>query len=228
MTGQDRNNVLFVADAIRHIFGINSPVYIPWGGNIPYKAGPYELSEEEAYEQISEYSGLRLLPEDGGDVLYSEFGTPVFGSITLEAGEYNTYNRKTGALEKVTMDAYTLPYSCIVTYSRNSNNTKTDVLGSTGTVKEIYGKGDWEITIRGIAMTNRNGEGSTAQEQINRLVKWNDICDSIPVVGSIFREKGINNIVMESLSIQPVVGRWNAIPFQIEAVSDEPIELYLL
>lgn len=228
MTGQNRNNVLFVADIVRQIFGINSPVYIPWGRRTPYEAAPYEIPDAEIAEKIGDYSNLQLLPEDSGDILYSEFGTPVFGAITFEAGEYNTYNRKTGAVEKVTMAAYTLPYSCIVTYSRDSNNTKTDVLGSTGTVKEMYGKGDWEITIRGIAMANRNGEGISAQEQINQLVRWNDICDSIPVVGSIFREKGINNIVMESLSIQPVVGRWSAIPFQIEAVSDEPIELYLL
>ncbi|MDR1382218.1 MAG: DUF6046 domain-containing protein [Tannerella sp.] len=228
MTGQDRNGILFTADIIRHVFGINSPVYVPWGRNVPYVAAPYETGGAEATEKTGGYSGLQLLPEDSGDILYSEFGVPVLGAITFEAGEYNTYSRKTGAVEKVAMEPYTLPYSCIATFSRDSNTVKTDVLGSTGTVKEIYGKGDWEITVRGIAMARRNGGGATAQEQIARLIKWNEICDSIPVVGSIFREKGISNIVMESLSIQPVVGRWNAIPFQIEAVSDEPVELYLL
>ncbi|MDR1116220.1 MAG: DUF6046 domain-containing protein [Tannerella sp.] len=217
-----------MADIIRHIFGINGPVYFPYGRNVPYEAGHYELSEEEAVEKISDYPDIRLLPIEDEDGTYSEFGTPVFGSIKFEAGEYNTYSRKTGAVEKVTMDSCALPCSCIVSFSRDSNITKTEVLGSAGTVKEIYGKGDWDVTVRGIAVTGRNGEGLTAQEQINRLVKWNDICDSIPVVGSIFREKGIHNIVMESLSVQPIVGRWGAIPFQIEAVSDEPVELYLL
>ncbi len=214
MDAVDRNKGLFIADAIRHIFGINSPIYIPWGKNVPYEAG--------------EYPNIQLLPEDAGDVSFSEFGTPVFGSVSFEAGEYNTYNRMTGAVEKVTMDLYTLPSSCIVEFARDANVTKTDVLGSTGTVKELYGKGDWNVTIRGIALASRNGSGPTAQEQIAQLVKWDNICDSIPVLGSIFREKGINNIVIESLAIQPVVGRWNAIPFQIDAVSDEPIELYLL
>ncbi|MDU1892757.1 MAG: DUF6046 domain-containing protein [Dysgonomonas sp.] len=213
MDAVNRNKALFFTDAIRHIFGINSPIYIPWGKNVPYEAG--------------EYPDVRFLSEDSGDTSLSEFGTHVFGSVSFEAGEYNTYNRLTGAVEKVTMDLYTLPSSCIVEFSRPSNVTKTDVLGSTGTVKEIYGKSDWNIIIRGIALENRNSKGLTAQEQIEELVKWDEICDSVPVLGSIFQRKGINNLVFENISIQPVVGRWNAIPFQIEAVSDEPIEFYL-
>jgi hypothetical protein len=213
MTEQERNNALFTVDAIRQVFGINSPIFIPWGDRTYYEAAGFQ--------------GMQLLPEDAPAV-YSEFGTPVFGTVTFEAGEYNSYNRMTGALEKVAMETYTLPHSCIVTYSRDANITKTEVLGSTGTVKELYGKGDWNITIRGIAFSNRNGSGLPAQEQINRLIKWDNLCDSIPVVGNIFREKGINNIVIETMSIQPVVGRRDAIPFQIEAISDEPVELYLL
>lgn len=203
-----------VLDALRSIYNISSPIFIPWG----FKNMPYEADE---------FSDIRLLPEDKGDTTLSEFGTPIFGSVSFEAGEYNTYTRN-GSIEKVQMELYTLPSSCIVEFSRNANVTKTEVLGSTGTVKELFGKGDWELTIRGIALANRNGTGLTAQEQIDELVKWDNICDSIPVLGSIFRSKGINNLVIERLSVQPIVARWNAIPFQIDAVSDEPIELYLV
>jgi hypothetical protein len=141
------------------------------GRNVLYEAGHYELREKEAVEKISDYPDIRLLPIEDEDGVYSEFGTPVFGSIKFEVGEYNTYSRKTGAVEKVTIDSYALPYSCIVSFSRNSNITKTEVLGSTGTVKGIYEKGDWDVTVRGIAMAGWSGEGLTAQEQINRLVK---------------------------------------------------------
>lgn len=213
MTGQERNNGLFIADAIRHIFGINSPIYIPWGKNVPYTA--------------DEYTNIQLLPESEADAI-SEFGTPVFGSVTFEGGEYNMYDRSNGSVIKRRYSNYTLPHSCIVEFSRDANITKTNVIGSTGTVKEIYGKGDWSINIRGIALARRNGTGETAQEQINQLIRWENICDSIPVLGSIFREKEIYNITIENISIQPIVGRWNAIPFQIDAVSDEPIELFLL
>ncbi|WP_165025643.1 DUF6046 domain-containing protein [Dysgonomonas sp. ZJ279] len=212
MTGEQRNKALFVADAIRNIFGINSPIYIPWGTKSHYYA--------------PDYPNIELLPEEEPEGVMSEFGTPVFGSIIFEGGEYNMYNRITGAVEKGRHGDYTLPYSCIVEFSRDANLTKTEVLGSTGSVKELYGIGDWRITIRGIAMNRRNGSGPTAKEQIETLVRWSNVSDSIGVQGSIFRGKGIYNIVIESLSIQPIVGRWNAIPFQIEALSDEPIEFY--
>jgi hypothetical protein len=88
-------------------------------------------------------------------------------------------------------------------------------------------EGDWQITIRGIAFNQRNGEKTTAHEQISTLSKWANVCDSIGVKSSMFRSKEIYNIVIETFSVQPIIGQWDAIPFQIDAISDEPIELYL-
>lgn len=213
MTGADRNSGLFIADAIRSIFGINSPIYIPWGKNVPYEA--------------DEYPNLQLLQERDEKDDTSEFGTPVFGTMMFEGGEYNTYDRRNGNVTKIGCGNYTLPYSCVAEFNRSKNITKTDVLGGAGTVKELYGLGDWEITIRGIAIDSRDGTGTTAREQIETLCRWAEICDTIGIEGSIFRGKGIYSVVINSISVQPIVGRWNAIPFQLELVSDEPIELYL-
>ncbi|MBB4034891.1 hypothetical protein GGR21_000778 [Dysgonomonas hofstadii] len=214
MDAVDRTNALIFADAIRHIFGINTPIYIPWGKNVPYEAG--------------EFSNIQFVPEETilEELPTSEFGTNVFGAIMLEGGEYNMYDHD-GSLVKKRFGDYTLPYSCIASFTRESNITKTEVLGSTGTVKEIYGKGDWQITIRGIAFNRRNGEKTTAHEQISTLSKWANVCDSIGVKSSMFRSKEIYNIVIETFSVQPIIGQWDAIPFQIDAISDEPIELYL-
>lgn len=213
MTGAERNGALFIADAIRQVFGINSPIYIPWGKNTDYEAG--------------EYPNIKMLAEDEEADALSEFGTPVYGSILLNGGEYNMYDRKTGAVVKGLFGDYTLPYSCVAEFRRKANITKTEVLGNTGTVKELFGLGDWDITIRGIALDSRSGEGTKAREQIETLCRWAEVSDSIGIEGSIFRGKGIYNVAIESIEILPIVGRWNAIPFQIEMISDEPIELYL-
>lgn len=215
MTGQERNDRLFIADIIRQAFGLNSPIYIPWGDNVPFVAG--------------EYPNVQFLPGETDETeQMSEFGLPVLGSVMFEDGEYHTYDRISGALRKTRYAAYTLPYSCVVEFDRAKHITKTDTLGATGTVKELYGLKDWSITIRGIAIKNRNGSGLSAQQQIDELVRWSEVCDSIGVQGSLFRRKGIYNIVIENVSIRPVVARWDAIPFQIEASSDEPIEFYSL
>lgn len=214
MTGQERNQILFVADAIRQVFGINSPVYVPYGKGTHFRP--------------DEYQDIRFVPEETkfDEKTTSEFNTNVMGAIILEGGEYNMYGHD-GNLIKGRFGDYTLPYSCIASFTRESNITKTDVLGSTGTVKEIYGKGDWRITIRGIAFNRRDGKGVTAHEQISTLSKWANVCDSIPVKSPMFRSKEIYNIVIETFSVQPLVGQWDAIPFQIDALSDEPIELNL-
>ncbi|NDV97624.1 hypothetical protein D0T84_22470 [Dysgonomonas sp. 521] len=75
-----------------------------------------------------------------------------------------------------------MPYSCIAEFNRSKNITKTEVLGGVGTVKELYGLGDWDITIRGIAIDSRDGTGTTAREQIETLCKWAEVCDTIGIM----------------------------------------------
>ena len=218
MTGQDRNQGLFIADAIRQIFGINSPIFFPYGKNVPLEPG--------------QFRDIVLLPEesDGEEIATkSEFGLPVMAPITFEAGEYNSYDRRTAAIVKRQMPEFTLPLSSIVEFQAPNDVIKTKLQGGSGTVKEFYSLDDWRITIRGIALKSRTEWWrEDAHEQIERLIQWRGLCDPIAVQSPIFRRKGIYNIVIEDISIRPVVARWDAIPFQIEAVSDEPIELYML
>ncbi len=214
MDATTRNQDLFVADALRQIFGINSPIYIPWGKDHDWN--------------VSKYEGIDFLasPTELEDIPTSEFGTNIYGQITFDGGKYNMYDSK-GGLYKESFGTYHLPASCITTFRRPTNLVKTEVLGSSGTVKELFGKGDWEITIRGIAFNNRLGNAVTAHEAINTLSKWADISDAIGVTGSIMRGKGITALVIDDFSVQPVVGQWDAIPFEISCISDEPIELYI-
>ena len=204
------NKVHFVGNVLREVFGIQSPVYIAnaW------------LDQPVV---IPKYGGLDLSPLEESNII-SALGTPVLGDITFEAGQYNTYNRFTGVIEKARYGKYTLPYSCIVDFNRQNNVITTPVLGGNGTVKELYGIGDWEITIRGIAFNN-DSVGNSAHEQIKQLIAWSYLCDSIEVGGLVFLSKGIDHIVIKSLEIQPVEAKWDVIPFTIQAISDEPIEL---
>ena len=204
------NKAHFVGNVLREVFGIQSPVYL---ANAWF--------DQSAV--IPNYEGIQLLPEEESGTV-SMLGTPVFGDISFEGGQYNVYNKLTGVIEKTSRETYTLPYSCIVDFSRQNNIITTPVLGGTGTVKEIYGIGDWDITIRGIAFNN-DKDGNSAHEQIKQLIEWSDLCDSIEVGGSVFLSKLINRIVIKNIDIQPIEAKWNVIPFIIEAMSDEPIEL---
>jgi hypothetical protein len=218
------NQAHFVGNILREVFGIQSPVYVSnaWlnqPGAMPAGYGMPEVQKA----QFPNYEDVRLLPAEESTVK-SVFGTPVLGDITFEGGSYNRYNKYTGAIEKGQYGAYTLPYSCLVDFSRSNNVITTPVLGGNGTVKEIYGTGDWDITIRGIAFNN-DKYGNNAHQIIKQIIERSDICDAFEVSGSVFYEKNITRIVIKIIDIQPIEAKWNVIPFTIQAVSDEPVEL---
>ncbi len=204
----ERNQALWVASIISDVFGISSPIYLPWGKNPSF---PPKFPDN-----------IQLVDEDEAEE-QSIFGTPVLGTFSFDEGEYNTYD-KDGKVVKIKMDKFTLPYSCLIEFSRDANLTQTQTLGATGTVKELFGLDDWKINIRGIALNEKNIK---AHEIIDELTKWRMVCDSIPVTGNLFNRKNITNLVIESFNIQPLAAKYNVIPFQIQAISDEPIELII-
>ena len=207
-----RGQALWAASVIADVFGISSPIYLPWG-----KAAAFPPSEYPVVEVAD--------AEDSLD--RSAFGLPVLGSITFDGGSYKMYDKTSGRVNDVIYGRYTLPYSCIVDFSRESNIITTNVMGNTGTVKELYGLGDWDINIRGIAVNGIDGVKNSAREQIKHLTAWADLNDAIGVTGDLFADKDIQRIVIKSINIQPLEGKYNVIPFQIEAISDEALELYL-
>lgn len=208
----NRNKAFAIASILGDVFGISSPIFLPWGKHPEFSSQPFpnvELIEVEPYEKVT------------------SLGTPVYGTFSLKAGGYNTYDSDGQVMVK-DMPDLEMPYSCIAEFNRAMVMTQTATLGASGSVKEIYGLDDWNIRIRGVALDdNIWGSGKSAQEQINELCKWRDICDAIEIVGKIFNEKEIHSIVITNLMIRPVQGRYGVVPFEIEAVSDEPIELMI-
>jgi len=216
----------FAYGVLRDVFGVSSPVYLPWLFRRNYHAAPFtEASTDDGIAtERTPFSGIQTVTPDEAERL-SSFGTPVMGSFALEAGEYNSYDRQ-GRMIKVRMEDFIMPEATIVEFSRDMVFTQTRTLGNTGTVKEIYGLDDWKINIRGIILNDRTGSNPrSAQEQEDELVRWRNICDSIGVIGGIFERKNIRRMVIESFSLQPVQGKWNVRPFEITACSDEAIEL---
>ena len=65
----------------------------------------------------------------------------------------------------------------------------------------------------------------SAYEQHQELLKWENIADSIEVIGELFLDKSIYRLVIEDINFPQLEGKQNIIPFEIAAVSDEPIEL---
>lgn len=207
------NLTLNIANLFAEVFGVSSPVFIPWGRElktrIPDNYKDVSLSAKEEAQRMS------------------WMGTPVLDSFTIDGGSYNTYDEE-GKLTRMTLDDFVFPYATIVEFERNMNVTKTKVLGNAGTVKEMYGLDDWNINIRGFCLDDKSRQAQkTAYEQLNELVRWRNVVDSVNVTGYLFKDKDIYSMVIENMTLAPVQGKENVYSFSIRAVSDKPIELRL-
>lgn len=216
-------STLWVKQVIAEVFGIQSPIQII-GGLLNEN---YKISTNNADKQIYQFQNNIALKDDiYANSEISQLGTPVLGVVKFEGGDYNVFNKYSSKVEKATYLAYTLPYSVLIDFSRENNVILTKTLGG-GTVKEIFGVGDWKINIRGIAVNGGDKVGNSAHKQIDALIKWADICDAIECSGTLFDSKQIRRLVIQNFEIQPIEAKYNVIPFQIEAISDDPLELIL-
>jgi len=174
---------------------------------------------------IKHYEIAKTEPEKG--VRQSSYGTPVLTTIVLQGKDYNVIDKDGNIIQENYKD-FELPIATLVSIRRAKRIVKTQV--STGTVKEMFGYGDWQIDINGICIPDKNQPQGlvSPQEQIDELKRWEKVADAIRIKGGLFIHPDINDLVIEEFNTWQVKGSPNVIPFTIKAVSDQPVELLLI
>ena len=207
------NKLYNVGELFRLAFGINSPIFI---------TEPLQASQKVNLN----FKDVHYIKDYYKKEATSWMGTPIIGLLVFEAGSYFQYNSK-GFLEKIALDQMVLPTATLFNFRRAKNITKTNVLGNNGTVKEIYGFDDWVIDVKGLAVDT---PFISASEQIEALLKWEKIADSIKISsesGDLFSTKGIFAVVIEEFKVESIQGSPGVIPFTMSLSSDESLELLL-
>lgn len=199
-----------LAQLFQKAFGINSPIFIT-----------EPLSKKEV--QNLDFKGIEMLPDYYKKEATSWMGTPIIGQLTFMGGTYNIFNAF-GEIVPIKMESYKLPPATLFSFRRAKNITKTNLLGSNGTVKELFGFDDWIIDCKGIAVDTPDVSAFT---QIENLLKWERLASSIQISGSLFTSKEINAITIEDYKQDAVQGSPSIIPFAMTLNSDEAIELIL-
>lgn len=141
----------------------------------------------------------------GEQARMSLLGTPVFCFCQLTA------NAKTVALDTVLTDI-----------SMSRNIVITPVVGRDGTVKEYVSDGDYKIKIRGALVSQNNKFPIVEVQTLLSILKAKS---TVQVSGGIFRLFSIFNIVVTDYSFPQSEGAANTQLFEIDALSDAPIEL---
>lgn len=197
-------------------FGVNMPIFIPWDF-FPHIPPHFDFEGYVMDDQETEAT--------------SYLQTPVMFPMTFAGGTYKKYNIN-GELEEVQLEDFTLPFSTLLIFRRAKNITRTNVLGSTGTVKEIYGFDDWIIDVKGLCL-NENSRGNNhrvkAQETLKKILEWEVLADSIELkANALFNQIGIGAVTISDWSHQVLQGQDGAVAFQFTMYSDEFKELQLI
>lgn len=155
---------------------------------------------------IQAFPEVRNLSIKGDDAI-SSLGTPVFSDLMLQDEESDTELY----LSTVLFDV-----------SQEKNIVKTALVGREGTVKEYISLGDYAITVRGV-LVGKNGRYPI--DKHNTLVGLMKVNKELFVHSKLLNlTYQVYNVVVENYSIPQVEGMQSQVPFEINLVSDQPIE----
>ncbi|MRG45499.1 hypothetical protein GFS24_10255 [Chitinophaga sp. SYP-B3965] len=210
-------------------FGVKNPVFIPTPVRIEEDSPATKFNipaKTTASNKPVIFSGISTSPAEYNGRL-SWMGTPIVYPFTLQGGTYKVF-ASNGELLDYQLNDFELPAATLVDFSRAKINIKTMPRGNNGSVKELFSFDDWRIRIRGICLDDPSrASAKTAQEQKSALLEWEQVCNSIPVIGSLFVEKKIYRLAIDGISFTQLERKPNVIPFEMECVSDEPLEMTL-
>ena len=117
----------------------------------------------------------------------------------------------------------------IVTVGQAMNVVKTAIQGRRGTVKEYIGQDDYAVTIRAILATDPKADNRFAYPlpEVKALRALVELGVALPVSGFLLDTYGINSLVVVNVKYESLPGFVNLQAYEIECLSDEPIELTL-
>lgn len=139
---------------------------------------------------------------------------------------------------ETTAELWYLPEATVVSFDRFKHIVKTIVTGKDGTVKELIGLSDWEITFKGFIInykkkTALNNLKPVKQEhnypreyrkQMNEVFGVNQ---NMTIYSRLANDLNIRKVVIERLSFPAMEGYDNVQPYELTCSSDEDIILDL-
>lgn len=113
---------------------------------------------------------------------------------------------------------------CIVEVQGTKDIVKSIPMGGSraGSVKEYINEGDYAVTIKGVLY---GANGKYPMKDVKNLKQYLSAPVQIPVVHELLNELGIYEVVIESWNLPARPGFENLQAFELNCVSDYPVEL---
>jgi len=172
--------------------------------NVPKYPGTIQVHEREVQEM-------------------NHLGLPIFDPVIFEKGKYNFL--EDGKVVARDVPEIQLPLVTTIELSREKKIQETRPNGSVGSVKEMWAFSDWKVRIRGLIL--QGDPFAFPEDHIRNLRKLEEIADAVRVSSFLFYLFKIKRLVIKSVSVASVQGAPNSLPFFIDAVSDEALEIII-
>lgn len=177
----------------------------------------FQLPAEHGQQSNGEYYADQVAAADTSKG-FNMFGLPVFAQVTLQGATNPITNVHAAGMRLL---------DPILTVDAPMNVVKTPVQGRRGTVKEYIGQGDYGVTIRAILATDTGAANRFAYPLplVHQLRALCELGVALPVSGFLLDTYGIKNLVVENVRYESLPGFVNLQAYELQCVSDEPIEL---
>ncbi|MFD2787939.1 DUF6046 domain-containing protein [Hymenobacter rubripertinctus] len=186
----------------------------------------YQPSLAEQAPAALDFGGVQALAlKQGSEMSY--LGTPIFQPMFFVEGTYQMLGTgsRQGQVVEAPFDRWRLPASATAEFNRPKEISKSKPNAAFGTTKEMWAFGDWDVTIRGFLL--HPDVNTYPEEELLRLLRWEQVADSIGVDGEMFNFLGISRLVIERINLGRINGMPNLVPFQLQCSSDEALEISL-
>lgn len=184
-----------------------------------YKPG---IASAERNAQAKSKDSTFEFPQDQGrdePIGQSYLGTPVFSNLLIESGNYYDENGILTTYPSIRID------TCLFTVGMQKVIVSTPVQGRNGSVKQYISDKDYFVNIKGlICGTN----GKFPKEDFHNLLRVLKANAALSVKSWFLNDFSIFNLVIDNYEIQQEMGRYSTVPFNINCISDQPIEFELL
>ena len=155
----------------------------------------------------------------------SYLGTPILMPVQFGTINWRERNKLTGKIDDAKIENdYVLPATTVVELTRQKRIAKTDVQGRDTSVKELISNGDWMIKIRGLVINEANPY-EYPEDEMKVMHRFCEAKTSIPVTCKLLQWFEINELVVENYSFPRMEGYPGVQPFELDCLSDEPLEL---
>jgi len=174
------------------------------------------------------YRGVFDSDESDPQLSTSQLGTPVFSNVDFISGSYlDLEGNEVNYLEE---DGGLIFDTVLIGVSMNKNIVKTPIQGRNGTVKEYISDGDFRVNIRGVITSASNDNPDHyPEDEVKKLMEVCRANASIELASFYLNDVfNVQNVVIENYTFPQREGTYNTQLFELECVSDNPVEVEII